>query len=408
MVGAGNNAAHLHIGPGCLGLGLIVATALEAGLDVHLVARAGSKLPGDPRFKALEKGEAVDLTYPLPVRTFCKADTFAALPDGVRDVILRTPALLITVSATTVGFEQRHRFFLDVAAARAVKSDPGSTVFIPCENDPGASYPAFREELERMGVDCRDTMVNRLCPKLEPDSADGRLTVIVDEMAEWVVKGAPDRPPLRALDQVPHVSFTPDLAPFETRKRWLVNGAHLALAILARARNIPSVDQAAARLGRTKWLEKLHEGLIQALDRKHPGMEKNAEYAARHVAAWSRHEDEVTRILRRLKRADPEPFFDDLERKLIEPVALLGDLSAFPQVEYVFDRLHYLLQRGKFYVDFGEFSAFLPTLPTSVDVRMSARYEQALRPVLGKQEAKLRAESLGVALEGHRKAVRPF
>ena len=409
MVEAGESTAHLHIGPGCLGLGLVVAAGLEADLDVHLIAREASALPDSARFKALRKGSDGEAVIPLPISTLSKADTAEALPGEVRELTFNVPELLVTIAATTPGLEQRQAFLLTLAEARAASASASSTVFIPCENDPGKCYPELKAKLEGLGVECRDTMVNRLCPDLRLDPADGSFEVVVDEMAEWVIQGEADHQlALRALDGLAYVEFAPDVAPFETRKRWLVNGAHLALAILARARNIASIDIAAAAAGRTRWLEKLHRALIEALDRQHPGMRENDGYAASHVAAWARHEDRVMRILRRLRRAEPLPFFDDLERKLIEPLEMLEDLSRFPQVGDVLDRLHYVLLKGESYVDYGDFEDFLPSLATSVDVRMCSRYRQLLEPVLGGDEARARAESLGMALESHREELKAF
>jgi hypothetical protein len=397
---AGNDTVHMHIGPGCLGLGLVTAAGLEANLDVHLIAREASALPRSARFKALRKSDAGEESFALPVATLCKADTLGALEPDVRRLLTDTPQLLVTIAATTQGLEDRRGFLRELAEARG----GAATVFIPCENDRGDSYPEIREELEALEVECRDTMVNRLCPEVRLDEGDGCYEVVIDELAEWVIQGEPDgHVALRALGGLDYVDFVADVVPYETRKRWLVNGAHLALAILARARNLASIDVAAAEPGRARWLARLHRGLIAALEERFPGMPDNEPYAADHVSAWMRHHDEVTRILRRLKRADPLPFFDDLERKLIEPVRMLGDLSPFPEIGQVLDRLHRVLSRATSYHDYGEFESFLPTLPTAIDVRMCERYRAMLAPLLGAEEAERRAGQLGVSLESHRR-----
>jgi hypothetical protein len=403
MAGAAS-ALHLHIGPGCLGLGLVTATSLDAGLDVYLLARSGSKLPYDARFKLLVKGESGETTIPLPVPPLAKADHVEDLADPVRGLVMDSEDLLVTVAATTEGLEARHQFLIDLARRRAALGGGRRTVVIACENDPGPRHPDLVEALEEVGAECLPTMVNRLCHDLEIDPVDGCHRVTVDEIAEWVIEGGPDgHAALAALAEVEHVDFVEDVVPFETRKRWLVNGAHLALAILARARNIASIDIAAAAVGRTRWLEQLHEPLIEALEQRHPGLTDNDLYASRQVSAWLRHEDGVTRILRRLRRAEPLPFFDDLERKLIEPLRSLDHPTNFEPVSYVLDRLHYVLSRAKSYVDYDEFETILPSLPTAVDVQMYARYRSMLVPLVGQAEAQRRADSLGVALESHRR-----
>jgi len=403
------STAHMHIGPGRLGLGLVVAAGLEAGLDVHLVTRKASSLPASARFKVLEKGDDGEKRVALPIVKVSKADTMEALPEEVQRLACHAPELLVTISATTKGLEERQAFLLALAGSRASSSSAATTVFIPCENDPGECYSDLKARLEELGVECRDTMVNRLCPELHVDEADGVHEVVVDEMAEWVIQGGTNHQlALRALEALSYVEFVPDVRPYETRKRWLVNGAHLALAILARARNIPSIDIAAAEPGRSEWLAKLQEALIESLDQCHPEMAENHVYAARHVAAWMRHEDNVSRILNRLRRENPLPFFDDLERKLIEPIAMLEDLSRFPQVHYVLDRLHRVLQRATSYADYEKLQKILPSLSTSIDVRTCARYQELLTPIIGTAEARKRADNLGVALESHREAVQLF
>jgi hypothetical protein len=404
MVGEGLSSAHVHIGPGRLGLGLIVAAGLEAGLDVHLVARTTSSVPSAPRFKALVKGESGEESKALPVATFSKSDTLEALPEDVRDLVSHTPELLITTAATTTGLEELHGFLLRIADVRAGSPAAERTIFIPCENDTGTSYNSLRSGLEGFDVECRDTLVNRLCTEIRIHEDDTTHEVVVDELAEWVIEGQPDHQhALNALRRLPYVEFVDDVRPYETRKRWLVNGAHLALAILAHANRVTSIDAAAAEPGRTRWLEKLHAVLIESLDLRYPGLEDNQAYAASHVAAWMRHEDEVIRIMKRLRRANPLPFFDDLERKLIEPiVSLENPYERFPTVRYVLNRLHRVLQRATSYVDYEDLPAILPTLDRSIDVRTASRYRELLEPIVGAEEARNRAESLGVSLDLHR------
>ncbi len=405
MAGETLSSAHIHIGPGCLGLGLVVVASVEADLDIHVIAREGSKLPDCPQFKALVTAESGEECMALPVATFSKSDTLESLDDTVRDLIANVPELLVTTAATTEGLEKRHGFLLQLAEMRARSSSAETTLFIPCENDPGKSYPSFKQQLTALDVECLDTLVNRLCPKMSSDN--GSVQVIADELAEWVIEAEPDHQhTLVALGELSYVDFVADVRPYETRKRWLVNGAHLALAIIAHAKRTVSIDEAASEPGRAQWLERLHEVLIESLDSRYPGLDENRRYASRHVAAWTRHEDDVVRIMRRLRRANPVPFLDDLERKLVEPIALLEDPWSSPQVRHVFNRLHKVLQRVRSYVDFEELPSILPTLDRSIDVRTATRYKELLVPVMGEKAAVDRADKLGVSLDSHR--VRAF
>jgi hypothetical protein len=397
------NAAHLHIGVGRLGLGLIAAAGLEAELDVHLVAREASKISTSAKFHALVKGEHGEERLPLPVSTVCKSDRWDSLTPELRQLCTDVPELLVTVAATTAGLQERHRFLLDLGAARGSSPPAVRTVFIPCENDPGHDYPALKKKLEGLGVECRDTMVNRLCADLHDDTPDKSVEVVVDDVREWVIEGCSSpHHTLAALEGLSYVDFVADIRPYETRKRWLVNGAHLALAILAHARNIPTINAAAASEQRREKVAKVHEALIEALELRHPGMSENSQYARKHIGAWMRHEDEVSRILKRLRRSNLEPFFDDLERKLIEPIRMVHDLDRFPPVLYVLSRLHRVLMRAKSYVDYAELPAVLPQVSTAADVRAYRRYRELLAPIVGEELASKRAENFGMALETHR------
>lgn len=403
MAGEVLSDAHIHIGPGCLGLGLIVTASIEAGLGVHLVARKESRLSSSPRFRAVIMGDRDTKEVNLPVITFSRSDTIENLSAEAREVVSDAPGLLITIAATTKGLEDRHAFLLEIARLRAESAKAETTIFIPCENDPGKSYAELRKKLDSLGVECLDTLVNRLCPELKINSDGTKAEVIADEMAEWVIESGSDHQrALAALGELDYVDFVADVRPYETRKRWLVNGAHLALAIVAHAKRIDSIDVAAAEPGRAQWLEKLHEVLIEPLDSRYPDLSENGHYAKRHVAAWMRHEDEVVRIMRRLRRADPLPFFDDLERKLIEPISLLSNPLASPEVRHVLNRLHRVLQRSRSYIDFEDLPRVLSTLDKSVDVGMASRYRELLVPLMGEEEAEIRAQSLEVSLDFHR------
>lgn len=404
----GKAALHLHVGPGKLGIGLIAASSVEVGLDLCLVTHEASAIPSPATFTLVKKGEDGENSESWPEMEVSKADTLDALPDYVADLIRDVPELLVTIAATTEGLAARAPFLRELTSARVESTNAVSTIFIPCENDCGKGYPGLKSALEDANVDCRETMVNRLCSDFDVDDS-GAVTVKVDELAEWVIEGDCGRhAALAALNHLEHVLFVSDVAPYEVRKRWLINGGHLALAITARASDIPTIDQAAADPARRIWLSRIHEALIEALEGNHPGLPDNKSYAADHVAAWIRHEDEVDRILRRLRRADPLPFFDDLERKLIEPARLLGDLSRFPELTYAFDRLHRVVQRPESYLDYDEFKVFLPTLPTSVDIKACSRYAELLRPVFGAKEADSRAEALGVAYDFHREELKKY
>ncbi len=96
-------------------------------------------------------------------------------------------------------------------------------------------------------------MVDRITPSEGPDdqavaaALTGRLDaapVVTEPFTEWVLSG--DFPAGRPQWEAAGAQFVEDVAPFEQRKLWLLNGGHSMMAYLGSARGHVTVDQAAA------------------------------------------------------------------------------------------------------------------------------------------------------------------
>lgn len=395
---------HLHIGAGRLGLGLIAATGVQAGLELHVLDKP--RTDGAPERLRVElqlRGEDGERRLsPYETASLSCGTTVGDLRPAARAALLQTPHLLVTTAVRTEGVAVCGPFLLELARLRADSPHARTTTFIAGENDPGRTYGELKAALAALGVDCRDTMVNRLCPSVVVGATPEVRLVTVDTLAEWVIAGAPTGAALEALATVDYVRFVDEIEPYEVRKRWLVNGAHLALAIFARRHGLTSIDVAVAEPGRTEWVGKLHEQLIAALELRHPGLDGNAAYAADHVRAWLRHRHDVSLILRRLRRLDLVPFFDDFERKLGEPLRLLGGVARSPHAQAMLDDLDRILHRRNAYVDARELPSRLPRLPLDADVRACVRYRELLEGLLESGEAARREAALSAALGRHR------
>jgi len=397
---------HVQLGPGKVGLGLVTAVSTEAGLDTHIVGKGTSRVrPGrklEVRVLGLAGREEFD---PLPVASISCADCWDDLHWDCMTAIMHSPSLLITTSLTTKGLAARHGFILDLARHRAASSYATSTIFIAAENDPGPSYPELSLELERLGVECRRTVVNRFCVHADYDEKRNAHVVTVDDLAEWVIEGpATSGTPLEALAKVPYVSFVPDIDPVATRKRWLVNGLHLALAIIAQQKPIPTIDVAIAEPGRTEWAIALLQTLIESFEYRYPEMSGSLEYATAHLPVWLRHTDPVRRILSRLSRIDPLPFLDDFDRKLGDPVRLHPTMNGAqtPQVRTAFDALQRVLERPTLYVDHADLLHGLRRVPITTDIETARRYRLLLRDIFSPEEIERRVTKLIWAYAQHR------
>ncbi|MDA0164085.1 mannitol dehydrogenase family protein [Solirubrobacter ginsenosidimutans] len=158
------------------------------------------------------------------------------------------------------------RILAGLAARR--RADAGPFTIIPCDNLPenGAVVarvvadladrvdPGLREWLEA-SVTTVTTMVDRITPRTTPEDtvAGDRCPVITEPFSEWVLSGrfAGGRPRWEDAGAL----FTDDIAPFEERKLWLLNGGHSLLAYAGSARGHETVADSVADETCRTWLE---------------------------------------------------------------------------------------------------------------------------------------------------------
>jgi hypothetical protein len=342
--------AHVHVGPGCLGLGLVAATTLEAGMDVHLVGRPGCRLDKD-RLSVAFHGDHGQrhASMPLPVRTVSAADSYRELESEAQDAVRSAPHLLLTTSLGRRGLRDGGAVLLDILRQRPKELRP-TTVCIAAEGDPGGAWSGLEGTLSRRGVDCRRTVVNRLCYP-SPRSADpAACEVFAEDFAEWVISGEPDQPLLEALDGVDHTLFTEDIEPYRMRRHWLVDSGQLAVALRARRLKMTHTPADEKRFG---WLARFYEPILRAYEQRPDALGDSRDYVQDHIQIWIRHDHDLQRILQSsLLRADLIPFLDEVERKLLEPLMAVRalDLSWVEAVD-VFETLDDVLNDFDQYVD---------------------------------------------------------
>jgi len=153
--------------------------------------------------------------------------------------------------------------------------DAGPLTLVPCDNLPGNGAALARvvgemADLVAPGlgtrllasVTCVTTMVDRITPRTTPDlletvaaatGLDDRAPVVTEPFSEWVLSGtfAAGRPRWEDAG----ATFTDDVAPFEQRKLWLLNGAHSLLAYTGASRGHTTVDEAFADEACRAWLQ---------------------------------------------------------------------------------------------------------------------------------------------------------
>lgn len=236
---------HLHFGPGALGLGLVAPGA--AGADsfaLHIVGRPAASDDARVRNDSMLESQAW-LTCPwdeMDARTLGAASVRRATSVQFADVRAIGAEMFAGCDAALITFAIRHvdglanlmPALVDLAATLADRNLPVAVV--QCENDPGPSWPDVRSRFETTSVECLESMVDRVCPRLV--MVEGRVVVYHEAYSHWAIE-APRAEPLRAMiDQLAsaadvRIEQVPDIAAIRERKRLLVNGTDILLGLAA-------------------------------------------------------------------------------------------------------------------------------------------------------------------------------
>lgn len=201
------------------------------------------------------------------------------------------PADLEGGPTTTLG-----RLLLGLEARR--RADAGPLAIVPCDNIPdnGAFLARGLGELARLvsgdlaaWIDAElsfvSTSVDRITPRTTPADLRAAATltgwqdaaaVVTEPFSDWVLSGV--FPAGRPAWERAGARFVDDIAPFEQRKLWLLNGAHSLLAYAGLVRGHTTVAQAMADPDCRGWVNDWWDGVIRQLPAE--GLELDAYRAA--------------------------------------------------------------------------------------------------------------------------------
>jgi hypothetical protein len=318
----------VHLGPGRLGLGLIVEQLGQSQLPVCLVGRPGAGA------EPMEYGLSfTDPEIGLEYRTvdwYSDARTAAELPEQVLDRI-DSPAPLLITSALGARITERVALIAEIVDRRRFGSE---TVLIACENEPHDDYLDLAEKCAGRLVLCR-SVVDRICSwpititidengetiaSEHPRDGESRRVTVVHPVGEWVIAAPEPKPAiLAALEPAPLVRVIHgDIAPYEDRKLWLVNGVHTVLALLARLERIRQLPlHEPYRQAFLETATPLMAQIAAALDDRHPDFPRDNDYMRDRIRAFTQTPDTTARILERtLKRSDLRPFMARLNKRV--------------------------------------------------------------------------------------------
>ncbi|PPF80593.1 oxidoreductase [Pseudoclavibacter sp. RFBJ3] len=172
------------------------------------------------------------------------AADLAALRSGDEIAPLST-----AIGRLVAGLEERRR------------SAGGPLALISCDNVPdnGAVLRGAVIEMARVVPGLEDwctehvsfvsTSIDRITPRVEPQELErlraeygDRAPVVAEPFRDWVLEG--EFPAGRPQWESAGARFTDELGPWESRKLWMLNGAHTLLASLGQLRGHRSVAQA--------------------------------------------------------------------------------------------------------------------------------------------------------------------
>lgn len=201
---------------------------------------------------------------------------YLRLPDGRLDVDrteVTTDIEALRADVTAAVGTAPAKLVAGFAARRLAGAGPLTVV--PCDNLPGngaAVAHVISDLAERVDPELlrwiRDnvlyatTMVDRITPEPTPEDIAGveaatgvrdRAAIVTEPFTEWVISGdfAADRPLWEDAGAV----FTTDVAPFENRKLWMLNGAHSLLAYAGSIRGHVTVADAMRDPTCLRWLD---------------------------------------------------------------------------------------------------------------------------------------------------------
>ncbi|MCU1578137.1 MAG: oxidoreductase [Rhodoglobus sp.] len=215
----------------------------------------------DGLFTLVERGPQRDLPQVVP--SIVQAIEGARV-DRLAELVAAETTVAVTMTVTEAGYGLQPGSPLArlVAALRARYRAGGAPIaIVPCDNLPGNGAVVRAALLELADADLEQwiegsvsfvsTSVDRITPRLADADLDiaerlgglaDRAPVITEPFRDWTLSGAfpAGRPPW----ELAGAKFVDDIAPYEKRKLWLLNGAHSLLAALGQLRGHELVAQA--------------------------------------------------------------------------------------------------------------------------------------------------------------------
>ncbi len=296
----------VHLGPGRLGLGLVIDTLLHLQFEICVVGAAGRN-PPNVKTHEVEYVARGDLSFDRAVRWVANPLHVDELdPEVVRRLGESEPVLI--TGSMAYEAPAREDFLRELLERRPTEAE---TIVLACENEPAAMYARVLDDFPHIHycASVVDRIVNWNSPAAR---ADGSRRVVAHPTAEWVIyhpePGASEV--IGRLDRSLIVRIVGDahlLAGYRKRRQWGVNGMHLFMALITKYNedDVPLTlnDDVFNKL-RARVMP-LVTVVLEAIQQAHPQLPYDQRFVDERLKVFRQTLNSTTRILdQRLLRAD--------------------------------------------------------------------------------------------------------
>jgi hypothetical protein len=296
----------VHLGPGRLGLGLVIDTLLDLQLEICVVGAAGREPPN-------VKTHEVD--YVAGGETsFERAVQWVANPVHVDDLDPEVVRRLgendpVAITGSMAHEAPAREAFLRELLERRPKD--AETIVLACENEPAPMYARVLEDFPHIHY-CASVVDRIVNWNIPAEREDGSRRVVAHPIAEWVIYHPEPKASevLTRLDRSLIVRIVRDehlLAGYRKRRQWGVNGMHLFMALITKYNedDVPLTlnDDVFNKL-RARVMP-LVTVVLEAIEQAHPDLPYDPRFVDERLKVFRQTLNSTTRILeQRLLRAD--------------------------------------------------------------------------------------------------------
>lgn len=237
---------HVHFGAGAFGLGFTVWIANQNGFKTTIANRASKK--SSQRSEHLRTQGHYHIQFFQGEDTKIEIDDFFYIEKNENDIVdqISSPdTSLITTSVSRDGLNGIADILSRGITERAKKAAAKHLFIIPCENGvtgddlrqkiiDSANFGTSHSDLDQIAT-FLSCAVDRICREPTIDK-NGQLVVKTEKFAELVIEE-----PNKDIDSLKKLlpenrfglQYVENLRPYQRRKRWLLNGPHLLIALHA-------------------------------------------------------------------------------------------------------------------------------------------------------------------------------